>query len=65
MAGKCDICGRGPGFGHNVSHSKRRTNRMFRVNIQRATIEQAGQRRRVDICTRCLRNVTKEARLAK
>ncbi|HEX7102752.1 MAG TPA: L28 family ribosomal protein, partial [Nitrolancea sp.] len=24
------MCGRGPGFGHNVSHSKRRTNRMFR-----------------------------------
>lgn len=64
LAGKCDICHRGPGFGHNVSHSKRRTNRMFRLNIQRATIYENGQPRRVNICTRCLRTLTKPARMA-
>ena len=61
---KCDICGKGPGFGHNVSHSKHRTNRMFRPNIQRATIYQNGLPRRVNICTRCLRTLYKEARTA-
>ncbi|NDF42171.1 MAG: 50S ribosomal protein L28, partial [Actinobacteria bacterium] len=25
MASVCDICGKGPSFGNNVSHSKRRT----------------------------------------
>lgn len=64
MAGKCEICGKGPGFGHNVSHSKRRTNRMFRANIQRTTIHENGQPRRVNICTRCLRTLTKPARVA-
>ncbi|MSW39068.1 MAG: 50S ribosomal protein L28, partial [Actinobacteria bacterium] len=27
MAATCDVCGKGPGFGHNISHSHRRTNR--------------------------------------
>jgi len=31
---KCEICGKGPQFGHNVSHSKRATNRKFKPNIQ-------------------------------
>ena len=64
LAGKCDICGKGPGFGHNVSHSKRRTNRMFRPNIQRATIQEQGQPRKVNICTRCLRTLSKPGRMA-
>ncbi|HUY99245.1 MAG TPA: 50S ribosomal protein L28 [Thermomicrobiaceae bacterium] len=63
LAGKCEICGRGPSFGHNVSHSKRRTNRMFRLNIQRATLYQNGQPRKVNICTRCLRTLSKPARV--
>lgn len=31
----CQVTGRSPGFGHNVSHSHRRTKRRFNVNIQR------------------------------
>ncbi|MGH3274730.1 MAG: large ribosomal subunit protein bL28, partial [Streptosporangiaceae bacterium] len=27
MAAVCDVCGKGPGFGNNVSHSHRRTPR--------------------------------------
>ena len=64
VAGKCDICGRGPGFGHNVSHSKRRTNRMFRLNIQRVTIQKNGLPHKVNVCTRCIRTMHKEARMA-
>ena len=33
----CEICGKGRQFGHNVSHSKRRTNRSWRPNIQKVT----------------------------
>ncbi|WP_308407277.1 large ribosomal subunit protein bL28, partial [Streptomyces venezuelae] len=25
MAANCDVCGKGPGFGNNISHSHRRT----------------------------------------
>ena len=35
MAAKCDICGKGPGFGHKVSHSNIKTKRRFNPNIQR------------------------------
>ena len=37
MAAVCDVCGKGPGFGHNVSHSHRRTKRRFDPNVQRKT----------------------------
>src|SRR5215217_3059297 len=49
MAGKCDVCGKIPSFGHNVSHSKRRTNRMFRPNVQRKQVLIGGVPTRVDI----------------
>jgi large subunit ribosomal protein L28 len=35
MSRHCQVTGAQPGFGHNVSHSHRRTNRMFAVNVQR------------------------------
>ena len=34
MAAVCDICAKGPGFGHNVPWSKKKTNRRFNVNVQ-------------------------------
>lgn len=56
---KCDLCGKSPQFGHNVSHSKRRTNRLWAPNIQNVTVEIDGALRRLRLCTRCLRTVTK------
>jgi len=50
------MCGKGPQFGHNVSHSKRRTNRVWKPNIQRVTLMVNGQFKKVSICTRCLRS---------
>lgn len=59
---KCEICGKGPMFGHNVSHSKRATNRIFRANIQRKRLMINGQERRLNICTRCLRTLARTDR---
>ncbi len=56
---KCEICGKGPQFGHNVSHSKRATNRRFNPNIQQVRMMIGGKLRRVRICTRCLRTFNK------
>jgi large subunit ribosomal protein L28 len=56
---KCEICGKGPLFGHNVSHSKRRTNRRWLPNIQTARLEIDGRVRKVKLCTRCLRTLHK------
>lgn len=34
MARTCQVTGKRPGFGNNVSHSHRRTSRRFDVNVQ-------------------------------
>jgi large subunit ribosomal protein L28 len=64
MAGKCEVCGKTKSFGHNVSHSKRRTNRAFEANIQRKRLVLNGQPVRIDICTRCMRTAMKSVRTA-
>ena len=56
---KCDICGKGLRFGHNISHSKRATRRQFRPNVQRVRIKINDQMRRMHVCTRCLRTLNK------
>jgi large subunit ribosomal protein L28 len=57
---KCQVCGKGPDFGHNVSHSKRATNRMFKPNIQKHTVYLEGQPRKVYICAACLKTLGKQ-----
>jgi large subunit ribosomal protein L28 len=59
---KCEVCGKIPMFGHNVSHSNRATNRKFRPNIQRKKIMLNGTWRRVHVCTRCLRTLSRNTR---
>lgn len=56
---KCQICGKAPQFGHNVSHSMRHTNRQFKANIQRIKILQHGKMRKMKVCTRCLRTLNR------
>jgi len=59
LPSSCDICGKSPMYGHNVSHSKRRTNRRFMPNVHSRRLSINGQRVRVNICTRCLRSLQK------
>lgn len=60
----CEVCGKTRSFGHNVSHSKRRTNRDWLPNVQSKTLLMGDKLARVSICARCLRTMTKPARLA-
>ncbi|HWA68107.1 MAG TPA: 50S ribosomal protein L28 [Mycobacteriales bacterium] len=55
MASVCDVCGKGPGFGMNVSHSHRRTRRRFNPNIQSVRAMVSGSRKRMNVCTSCLK----------
>jgi len=55
VAAVCDICAKGPGFGHNVSHSHRRTKRRFDPNIQRVRAVVDGTPKRLNVCTSCLK----------
>lgn len=56
---KCEICGKGSQFGHHVSHSKHATNRRWKPNIQKVTVMENGRKRKINICTRCLRTMHK------
>ena len=58
---KCDLCGKSPQFGHNVSHSKRRTNRDWLPNIHAVTVTVDGKTKQLNLCTRCLRTQHKVA----
>ncbi len=56
MAKRCDICGKGPAAGRNVSHAHNVTRRRFQANIQRVKAVIDGGVRRIRVCTRCLRS---------
>jgi large subunit ribosomal protein L28 len=58
---KCDLCGKIPQWGSNVSHSKRHTNRSWTANIHPATIIVDGKKKHLNLCTRCLRTQNKTA----
>jgi len=52
---KCEVCGKGPQFGNNVSHSMRHTKRRWNANVQRARIVQNGVEKQVYMCTKCIK----------
>lgn len=49
------MCGKGPQFGNNVSHSMRHTRRRWNANLQRMRLETDGVEKRVYICAKCLK----------
>ena len=53
---KCCICGKGVVFGHNVSHSNRKTNRSWKSNIRKVKAVVNGSNQTVSVCSRCLRS---------
>ena len=56
MAKRCDICGKGPRYGHTISHAHNLTNRRWNPNLQRMRVQTPGGAKRIKICTRCLRS---------
>lgn len=56
MSKRCDICGKGPQFGHSVSHAHNVTKRRWYPNLQNVRVLLNGAVKRVKICTRCLRS---------
>ncbi|HET6261492.1 MAG TPA: 50S ribosomal protein L28 [Chloroflexia bacterium] len=60
MSVKCEVCGKKPGYGHNVSHAKNHTPRRWIPNVQSKRIMVGGEYTRVHICTRCLRTLNKQ-----
>lgn len=59
MLGRCEICERKPMYGNNTNFSQKRSRRRFVLNVQRRRIEINGVPQTVNICTRCLRTMSK------
>jgi large subunit ribosomal protein L28 len=55
MAAVCFNCGKGVMYGHNVSHAKNRTRKIFKPNLHTARIIVGGTAKRVRLCTKCVR----------
>lgn len=53
---KCDVCGKGVTFGHNVSHSNRKTNTAWKPNVRKVKAVVNGTHKTVNVCSRCLRS---------
>jgi large subunit ribosomal protein L28 len=58
---KCAHCGKTTTFGHNVSFSKRATNRPFHPNLQKVTVIENGQKVQKTLCAKCIRTLAKTA----
>jgi large subunit ribosomal protein L28 len=56
VAARCDVCGKGPGFGMSVSHSHRRTRRRWNPNIQTVRVPAGGGTHvRKQVCASCIK----------
>ena len=56
MARVCDICGKGPVAGNNISHANNKTNRRWYPNLKRVRAIVDGRTRRLRVCTQCLKS---------
>jgi large subunit ribosomal protein L28 len=56
MAQVCDICGKGPQFGNNVSHAHNVTRRRWSANLQSVKAVADGTSKRVLVCTNCIKS---------
>ena len=56
MAQRCEICGKGPMTGNNVSHAHNLTRRRWLPNTQRVRAMVDGSPQYIRVCTRCLRS---------
>jgi len=56
MAKVCDVCGKGPQFGHRISHAHNVSKRRWNVNLQTVRALINGAAKRIRVCTGCIRS---------
>ena len=56
MALACEICGKGVGRGHKISHAHNVSRRLWKPNLQRVRAIVKGRTKHLRVCTRCLRS---------
>ncbi len=53
---KCAICDKSVYFGIKVSHSHRRSNRMWKPNVKSVRVKTPQGNKRMYVCTNCLKS---------
>ena len=53
---KCAICEKAVHFGNQVSHSHRRSNKMWKANVKSVRVKVDGGTKKMYVCTSCLRS---------
>lgn len=56
MAQVCDICGKGPRYGNNISHAHNVTRRRWNVNLRPIKAKVNGGARRLRVCANCIKS---------
>jgi large subunit ribosomal protein L28 len=56
VARSCDVCGKRPVFGNQISHAHNVSSRVWYPNIQKVRVVVNRTRKRLRVCTRCLRS---------
>ena len=59
MSKVCDVCGRAPVSGGQVSHAHNVSRRVFKPNIRNIKLEIDGVNTNAKICMRCLKSLGK------
>lgn len=62
MSNRCQLTGKSPGFGNNVSHSHRRTRRRFDANVHRHTfwVPSLGRRVTLRLSPKALKTIDRD-----
>ena len=55
MAQVCEICGKKPQFGNNISHANNTTRRRWNVNLQTVKARVNTASKRIRVCTACIK----------
>ena len=53
---KCAICEKAAHFGNAVSHSHRRSNKMWKANVKSVKVKTVGGAKKMYVCTSCLKS---------
>ncbi len=56
MARVCEICGKKPMVGSNVSHAHNVTKRRFKPNLQNVRALHEGKVQKLLVCTNCIKS---------
>lgn len=53
---RCAICNKSTQFGKSVSHSHKKTNRVWKPNLKSVKAKVNGGTKKIKVCTSCLKS---------